>query len=276
MTLVLERTRKQETLLLGSQEHSSFKLLFVEDGEGYHQIGNLKIRAVPGDLFIIAPNEIHDQNGLENTATWVVAFGVDALAPGRTDTNVSWMLPNELLLLSFLDSNSTETGRFQIAQAERPRWLTRLQQLKFELSEQPFGFAEAARSLLMLLLFDIARLSEPQLRKYSLQCRPLLISVFHFIKENYHKQIGLCDVAKAVNRSPAYLTDLVRRETGKTVLSWIVEYRMANARRLLLDTEQPVNQIAELVGYFDRRHFSRQFLRIHQATPQVWRNANRS
>lgn len=276
MSLVLDSTSKQETLCLGSQEHSSFKLLFIEEGEGSQRIGDRKVQAVAGDIFLIAPDEVHDPSGLESTARWVVAFGADTLTPGRTDANMLWMMADELLLLSFLSSKGIETGHFQIASADRSRWLTRLHQLKFELREQPLGFVEAARSLLMLLLFDIARLAEPQLRKHSVQSRSLLISVFRFIKENYYNPIGLSDVAKAVDRSPAYLTDLVRRETGKTVLSWIIECRMANARRLLLNTNQSVNQIAELVGYYDRRHFGRQFLKLHNSTPQAWRNAHRS
>lgn len=277
MSLTLDyTTTRQETLLLSPQGRSSIKLLFIEEGEGSHQIGDRKVRAVPGDLFLIAPNEVHDPRGLESTVKWVVAFGADTLAPGWGDANIFWILPDELLLLSFLNSNGTATGHFQIAPENRPRWLMRLQQLKLELSEQPLGFAEVTRSLLMLLLFDIARLVDPQLPKHSVQSRSLLISVFRFIKENYHNQIGLCDVAKEVNRSPAYLTDFVRRETGKPVLCWIVECRMAHARRLLLETNQSVNQIAELAGYFDRRHFSRQFLRLHNATPQAWRLANRN
>ena len=112
--------------------------------------------------------------------------------------------------------------------------------------------------------------------KLLLQSQPLLNHVFRFIENNYQQSISLREVAEAVGRSPAYLTDLVRRETGKTVLNWIVDRRMAEARRLLLETEHSVERIAEAVGYFDRRHFSRQFLRFHNATPQAWRRANQS
>ncbi|MBR8833792.1 MAG: helix-turn-helix transcriptional regulator [Stigonema ocellatum SAG 48.90 = DSM 106950] len=112
--------------------------------------------------------------------------------------------------------------------------------------------------------------------KFLLQSEPLLSRVFHFIETHYQHSISLREVAEAVQRSPAYLTDLVRRETGKTVLNWIIERRMAEARRLLLETEQSVERIAEAVGYFDRRHFSRQFLRFHNATPQTWRKTNQS
>jgi len=112
--------------------------------------------------------------------------------------------------------------------------------------------------------------------KFLLQSQPLLNHVFRFIETNYQDSISLREVAEAVGRSPAYLTDLVRRETGKTVLSWIIERRMAEARRLLLETEQSVEQIAEAVGYFDRRHFSRQFLRLHNTAPQAWRRTYQS
>lgn len=125
------------------------------------------------------------------------------------------------------------------------------------------------------LLIDTARLAAG-LQKCLLQSQPLLNSVFSFIEAHYQDSISLREVAEAVGRSPAYLTDLVRRETGKTVLCWIVERRMAEARRLLLETNQSVEQIAEAVGYIDRRHFSRQFLRLHEATPQAWRSTHQT
>lgn len=46
---------------------------------------------------------------------------------------------------------------------------------------------------------------------------------------------------------------------------------MANARHLLLHSNYSVTQIAEQVGYYDRRYFSRQFLRFHKMTPKQWR-----
>lgn len=124
-------------------------------------------------------------------------------------------------------------------------------------------------------LFNIPELSVG-IQEWFLHPRPLLLSVFRFIEEHYQDSISLRDVAEVVGRSPAYLTDLVRRKTGKTVLAWIVERRMAQTRRLLLETSQSIEQIAEAVGYFDRRHFSRQFLRLHGENPQAWRKKHQS
>ena len=101
---------------------------------------------------------------------------------------------------------------------------------------------------------------------------PKLREVFDFIEANYHQPITLCDVAKVVGYSPTYLTSLVRCQTGQTVHCWIVERRMAEARSLLLKTDWPVNQIAAAVGYPDSGHFIRQFRRIYNTTPKMWRN----
>lgn len=100
---------------------------------------------------------------------------------------------------------------------------------------------------------------------------PKLTKVFDFIEANYHDHITVSDVAQAVGYSPTYLTSLVRYETGKTLHCWIVERRMAQARFLLLNTDQPVNRIAAKVGYPDAGHFIRQFRKLYNTTPKMWK-----
>jgi AraC-like DNA-binding protein len=278
MNSVLYLTDKQDAEVVYSPENFLFKFILVERGEGYCKVGDRSLQSAPGDVILIMPNEVCDLTGLKNTTRWIVSFDTDALVSAQIDAKEFLMLLGGLPLLSFWVPNGDETEHFQrqfhIDSTDRTRWLNRLWQLEMELRERHFGYAEAMQSLLKLLFFDIVRLAEPHLKQNSFRCCPLLIKVFNFIEENYHNSIGLSEVAKAVDRSPAYLTDFVRRKTGKTVLSWIVEYRMANARQLLLHTSQTINQIAESVGYFDRRHFSRQFLRLHDTTPQLWRQEN--
>lgn len=104
----------------------------------------------------------------------------------------------------------------------------------------------------------------------------LLSQVFQFIEVNYNQQISLSDVAIAVGYCAAYLTDLVRRNTGHTVNAWIVERRMAAARALLLETNQSVSEIAQAVGFQHEGYFFRQFRQHHGITPQSWRKAQRS
>ncbi|MGA7935405.1 MAG: AraC family transcriptional regulator [Kovacikia sp.] len=98
-----------------------------------------------------------------------------------------------------------------------------------------------------------------------------LHEVFNFIELNYHQSIGLKEVAQAVGYSSAYLTDLVRRLTGKTVNNWIIERRIKEASTLLLETNYPINEIALKVGYQNINHFYRQFRNYYKHTPRTWR-----
>jgi YesN/AraC family two-component response regulator len=102
-----------------------------------------------------------------------------------------------------------------------------------------------------------------------------LSPVFAFIEANYQQSISLGDVARAAGYSPAYLTNLAQELTGYSIKRWITERRMSQARMLLCETEQPVRQIAESVGYPDVGYFTRQFRQLHGDPPQSWRNSVR-
>ena len=105
---------------------------------------------------------------------------------------------------------------------------------------------------------------------------PKLTQCFNFIEANYHQQITLSDIASSVGYSPAYLTDLMRRQTGQSVCKWVVKRRMVEACRLLKVTNHSVNKIASSVGYLDTNHFIRQFRQWNGITPQAWRQVHGS
>jgi AraC-like DNA-binding protein len=134
--------------------------------------------------------------------------------------------------------------------------------------------AEAVvRSLLTLLLAEVARL--PNQAVETLQ-GSVVGDALAFIEDRCLDRIGLGDVADAVGRSPAHLTTMLGRATGRTVTGWIISCRMAEARTRLLGSHASVEDVAEAVGYADPTAFIRQFRRAHGSTPAAWRAARRS
>ena len=99
--------------------------------------------------------------------------------------------------------------------------------------------------------------------------------VFDFIELNYHQNIKSKEVAQTVGYSSAYLTDLVKRMTGKTVNEWIIERRVAQAKYLLLETDKSIESIAFEIGYQNLNHFYRQFRIYCCKTPRAWREEQR-
>lgn len=100
---------------------------------------------------------------------------------------------------------------------------------------------------------------------------PQLKPIFEFIEKNYHLPITLNDVAEAVGYSPAYLTNLVKRRTKRTIINWILERRMLEARSLLITTNRSITEIAINVGFTDAYYFSRRFSQYHKISPRSWR-----
>jgi AraC-like DNA-binding protein len=263
-------TRNQRKL-----EHyrfSGFHLVFIEMGQGWHQVDDQKMSVTAGDLFLIPPNSTYEPKGLVTTLHWIVTFTPDILIAGQITPKGRIIQPIELLLGMFIRNQGAVVNHLQVSPSDRSLWLGHLQHLEQELQSQDCSPTESTRKLIVNLLGEVTRLATPHLNQTWFLSHPLLSQVFQYIERNYRRKISLSDVAESVGLSPSYLTDLVRRQTGQTILNWIIEYRMAEARYLLLETKYSIEQIAESVGYLDTSYFIRQFRQVHQITPQSWRN----
>ena len=83
-----------------------------------------------------------------------------------------------------------------------------------------------------------------------------------YIKENYHKQINLNDVAEYVELNASYFSNLFKVETGINFSDFLLDIRMENAKKLLRDPKIKVYEIGNLVGYEDAVSFGRAELRL--------------
>lgn len=86
--------------------------------------------------------------------------------------------------------------------------------------------------------------------------------------------LGLLAVARAVDRSPAYVTTALTRAIGRSAVQWIVGARTAEARRLLIDLDARIDTVTGRASYADPAHFIRMFRREHGVTPAAWRAAH--
>jgi AraC-like DNA-binding protein len=265
LDVVLERMNGQ---LASAYNHTQTNIFFVEEAEGWYELEQGKVRAASGDLLVVPPQSALGLDNLTHIRGWGISF--DSI--NLMETVPFFKSPQ---VASFLKPSDRLIQYFRVTPIDYLRWQNRMRCLENESKEHSSGFTEIAHNLLLLCLIDIARMTPvsllPEAEKHSSQSELLLDKIFRFIRTNYHRQISLCDVAKAVDRSPSYLTDLVRRETGQTVLNWIIRYRLREARRLLEHTNLPIQKIAVSIGYLDTGHFIRQFHRDTEKTPRAWR-----
>lgn len=156
--------------------------------------------------------------------------------------------------------------------AERQAWLAGLFRELDAATREPRRGTAIERSLLTLILDEIARAAEAGPRV----APGVVADSLRFIERNCLRRLTLTEVAAAVGKSPAYVTTALSRETGRSAGAWITAGRMAEARRLLLHSDEMVDVIGERVGYADPTHFIRMFRREHGVTPAAWRARSRA
>lgn len=82
---------------------------------------------------------------------------------------------------------------------------------------------------------------------------------------------ALADFAGRLHRSPAYLSDLVRRETGRTVTEHIHAVVVERAQHRLLAPGATVSGTAYGLGFEYPHYFSRVFRKVTGESPTAWR-----
>ncbi|ATW25890.1 response regulator [Candidatus Formimonas warabiya] len=99
----------------------------------------------------------------------------------------------------------------------------------------------------------------------------LVEKAVRFVEENYHQELSLEDVAHQVYLSPCYFSRLFKQVKGWSFSEYLTQVRMEEARRLLLNTDCQISEIAARVGYRDARYFSQVFKRNEGCTPISYR-----
>ncbi len=87
------------------------------------------------------------------------------------------------------------------------------------------------------------------------------------LSEDLHRE----QIAATVYLNPAYLSRLFKKETGKSLSEYIAEARMERAKKLLVQSNDKVSNIAEAIGYVHFSHFAKMFKKITGVTPQEYR-----
>ncbi|GEM78902.1 helix-turn-helix domain-containing protein [Vibrio superstes] len=77
---------------------------------------------------------------------------------------------------------------------------------------------------------------------------------------------------KEIGLSPYYLSDLIKKETGKTALEHIHLFLIERAKSQILDTSDSITQIAYELGFEYPQHFSKLFKAKTGVSPRQFRN----
>lgn len=93
-----------------------------------------------------------------------------------------------------------------------------------------------------------------------------------FIEREYaNPNMSLDYLSEQFNINPKYVSKLFKENTGQKFVDFLIDVRMQEARRLLKESSDNIQEIAEQVGYTNAISFSRVFKKVIGISPSEYR-----
>ena len=114
---------------------------------------------------------------------------------------------------------------------------------------------------------DLKGMAREMIRRYCLLVQhhslagysQVVRDAINYIDCHFHENILLKDIAEVAGISVSYLAIRFKKETGQSVMEYINEKRVMDARKYLAVTDMPVAVVGEQVGIGNRNYFTQTF-----------------
>jgi len=253
-----------------------YSVMFKNYCKNNIKYGRKAIDFQDGNLICIAPNQtIEIDNEIEtreNMLGWGLFFHPDLIR--------ATSLNDKLKSYGFFNYEVSEA--LHLSDKEKNILLECVQKIQSELQENIDVHSQyIIVSTIELLLNYCSRFYGRQMITRSHTNKSIIAQIENiltaYFAENKLKEKGLPTVkflADNVNLSPSYLSDLLKKETGKNAQEHIHFYLIEEAKNYLIHTEKNINEIAYSLGFEYPQYFHKLFKQKTGNTPMEYRNLN--
>lgn len=135
-------------------------------------------------------------------------------------------------------------------------------------AEQP---AEQFHSIEDEMQFAIASWEAFLKRRKPVPLLPSVEKTLEYLHANYASNIGLKKLADELDLSESSLSKQFKQQVGCGIVAYRNHLRVYMAALMLLQSTRPVSQVAEKIGFWDVKYFSRVFRKIIGESPAQYR-----
>jgi len=277
LVAVLDFSKVTEQVETNSKITTDFySIMFKNYCKNNFKYGRIAIDFQDGNLICIAPNQVIEIDNevieREDKMGWGLFFHPDLIR--------STSLNDKIKSYSFFHYEVSEA--LHLSDKEKNILLESVQKIQSELQENIDVHSQhIIVSTIELLLNYCSRFYGRQLITRS-QTNKSIISQIETLLTQYFadekiKEQGLPTVkylADQVNLSSSYLSDLLKKETGKNAQEHIHFHLIEVAKNSLLNSEKNINEIAYDLGFEYPQYFNKLFKQKTGKTPMGYRNLN--
>ena len=247
--------------------HPEVELVYINSGVGKRQVGTHLSNFKDGDLILIGsylPHTGFTKDFDEGQKEIVIQFKPDVFE-GAFKNFVELKMINQLLELS-------KKGIIFSGPIKEDIGL-RMEGLKYE--SQIDGFLTFIK-----ILHDLALAKDKEILNaagYAFISSPIenkrLKIIFNYIRDHFMEPIALEDISSEVFMTPQSFCRFFKKSTHKTFTTFLNEYRINHATKLLSETDLEVKSICYESGFNNLSNFFRNFRKITNYTPNAYRES---
>lgn len=261
---------------LNLHTHKQFEIYYFHEGDCWYQVNDKFFNLTPGDILLIDGNKPHRVFLNQDNPIYirsVIHFDPDFLMEYLSKNQQA-----DLLDLFNLDGNR----QFIVNSSNLNRNIDWLVQRLSDLSSQSFNpeVSFLTSSYITALLLELKHLYQRDSNRALIdkqQKMDISNRVINYITQHYNEDISLNDISSGINISKSYMSQEFKKESGESVMEFLMSYRFGQAQSLiLLEPEKPIMDIALQTGFKSNAHFSRYFKQKTGLTPSHYRKKYRT
>lgn len=251
--------------------HSALEIIVPMEGWYDITVGETTYHAVPGDIMIVPPGELHSLHAPESGNRFIFLFDLSAFSR----------------LHGFASIQSILTNPIHLTQGAYPYIYDDVYQILVQMRNEYFTRSEFADlTIVSLLLNFFVKLGTNHIDNIDLFSKirvhkqkeyvDKFNTVMDYIDSHYMEDLNLDDIAGSVGFSKYHFSRLFKQYTNYTFCSYICHRRIKVAEELLEQLDLSITEVALQSGFPSISTFNRLFKQAKGCTPSEYREKNRS
>ncbi|MBQ3439507.1 MAG: helix-turn-helix domain-containing protein [Bacteroidales bacterium] len=249
--------------------HTEFELNFIENGAGVRRIVGDSVEEIGGyELTLVAGERLEH--------AWEQGNCRSADVREITIQFSRTLFPEELLARKQFRTIREMFQKAANGLTFSLKAIMKVYNLLDVLASEPDGFEQYQRLLQILYTLSndegarVLASSSFANMEHNVESRRVR-KVQEYINAHYSEEIRLEDCAAMVGMSPSAFSRFFKQHTGRTLMDYIIDIRLGNAARLLVDTSEGISEISYACGFNNLSNFNRAFKARRGYTPRDFR-----
>lgn len=258
--------------------HDYVQIWYVREGECEHIVQNKKYVLKKNEFFLIPPF-IEHKVGFKNQYCKIIAcdFPLQILTEDNMFFCQMCEVENQdVIKKSFLEEVKKVRPKCAVGAKWGPIIENSLKKMLMIYTERSrFYSIELKASLiyLMLEIFRIEKMEASDKKKKNKEYFDDINKIKLYISGNILKKIYIKELAARAKMSVSSFCSYFKKYTGQTVVDFINDLRIEQAKGLLMETNMSVFEICINSGYNDLAYFTRAFKKHTGCTPSQFRKS---